>query len=74
MSTSSPRVTEVLSRMAATSRKETIAPVKRAVTSITWPMCERSEVPIATTSPVETLRGRVPPSRTDWRPTSWTTR
>ena len=28
---------------------------------MTCPMCERSLVPIATTSPVDTLRGRVPP-------------
>ena len=31
-------------------------------------------MPIATTSPVETLRDRVPPSCTAWRPTSWTVR
>ncbi len=60
--------------MTATSRKETIAPTNRADTSMTWPRWDRSLVPIATTSPVETLRGSVPPSCTAWRPTSWTVR
>ena len=74
MSTTRPRVTEVLSRITDTSRKDTMAPAKRAVTSITLPMWDRSEVPIATTSPVETLRGSVPPRWTACRPTSCTVR
>ena len=65
---------EVFSRITDTRRNDTIAPAKRAVTSMTFPMWERSLVPIATTSPVDTLRGRVPPRCTAWRPTSWTVR
>ncbi len=72
--TTSPSVTEVCSRMTETSRNETTAPAKRADTSITWPRWDRSLVPIATTSPVETWRGRLPPRRTLWRVTSWTVR
>ena len=41
---------------------------------MTWPRWERSLVPIATTSPVETLRGSVPPRCTVCRVTSWTVR
>ena len=74
ISTTRPSVTEVCSRITETTTKETIAPAKRAETSMTWPMWERSLVPMATTSPVETLRGRVPPRRVAWRVTSWTTR
>ena len=74
MRTSSPSGTEVESRMTATSRNDTMAPANRAETSMTCPMWERSLVPIATTSPVETLRGRVPPRWTAWRPTSCTVR
>ena len=74
MSTIRPSVTEVCSRMTATITKETMAPAKRALTSIRFPRCSRSQVPMATTSPVDTLRGRVPPRVTAWRPTSWTVR
>ncbi len=74
ISTTSPSVTEVWSRITATSRKETMAPENRADTSITWPRWEMSLVPIVTTSPVETLRASVPPSSTVWRPTSCTVR
>ena len=73
-STSSPSWTDVLSRIADTRRKDTIAPAKRAVTSITLPTWSRSLVPMAMTSPVLTLRGSEPPRRTVWRVTSWTTR
>ena len=64
----------VWSRITETRKNEAIAPANLAVTSMTWPMLEMSVVPIATTSPVETRRGRVPPRRTTWRPTSWTVR
>ena len=74
ISTSSPSGTEVASRIAATSTNETTAPANRAETSMTCPMLDRSLVPIATTSPVETLRGSVPPRCTVWRETSWTVR
>ena len=74
ISTTRPSVTEVWSRITETTTNETTAPAKRADTSMTWPMWERSLVPMATTSPVETLRGRVPPRRVAWRVTSWTTR
>ena len=60
--------------MTATRMKETTAPENRAVTSIAPPMWEMSLVPMATTSPVETLRGSVPPRSTAWRPVSCTTR
>ncbi len=73
-STSSPSWTDVLSRIADTRRKDTIAPAKRAVTSITLPTWSRSLVPMAMTSPVLTLRGSEPPRRTVWRVTTWTTR
>ena len=74
MRTSRPSGTDVLSRMTATSRNETIAPANRADTSITWPRLEMSLVPIATTSPVDTLRDRAPPRWVAWRPTSCTVR
>ena len=74
MSTTRPSWTEVLSRIAETRKKETIAPANRAVTSITLPMWERSVVPIAITSPVLTLRGSEPPRRTDCRVVSCTIR
>ena len=61
ISTTRPRVIEVCSRITATTTKETTAPAKRALTSITCPRWARSLVPIATTSPVETLRGSVAP-------------
>ena len=73
-STTRPRDTDVLSRIADTSRKDTMAPLNRAVTSMSWPRCERSEVPIATTSPVDTFRDRAPPRCTECRPTSCTVR
>ena len=74
ISTTSPSCTDVLSRIAETSRNDTIAPANRAVTSITLPMWERSVVPIAMTSPVLTLRGSEPPRRTDCRVVSCTIR
>ena len=67
-------MTEVCSRITETSRNDTMAPAKRAETSMTWPRWEMSLVPMATTSPVETLRGSVPPRCTVCRPTSWTVR
>ena len=72
--TTSPSVTEVCSRITATRTNETIAPLKRAVTSMTWPRWEMSLLPIATTSPVETLRESVPPRWTACRPVSWMVR
>ncbi len=62
------------SRRNATKPNEKTAPAARATTSIALPMCERSLVPIATTSPVATRLGSVAPRRTDCRVTSWTTR
>ena len=74
ISTSSPSGTDAFSRITATSRNDTIAPANRAETSMTLPMCERSVLPMAATSPVETLRGSVPPRWVAWRPTSCTVR
>ena len=73
-STTRPSGTEGCSRITATSTNETIAPANRAETSMTWPRWDRSLVPIATTSPVVTLRGRVPPRCVVCRPTSCTVR
>ena len=67
-------MTEVWSRITATITNETIAPTNRALTSIRFPRCSRSDVPIATTSPVDTFRGSAPPRVTACRPTSWTVR
>ena len=74
ISTTRPSCTDVVSRIVETSRKETMAPANRAVTSITLPMWLRSVVPMATTSPVLTLRGNEPPRRTDCLVMSCTTR
>ncbi len=73
-STTRPRVTDVCSRITDTSTNDTMAPENRAVTSMTMPTWARSLEPIATTSPVDTRRGRVPPRWMAWRPTSCTTR
>ncbi len=64
ISTTSPRVVDVLSRISATTKKETTAPAPRPMTSIELPTWARSEDPIEMTSPVETWRGSVAPSRT----------
>ncbi len=74
ISTRRPRVTEVWSRITATRTNDTMAPENRAVTSMTWPRFDRSVVPIATTSPVDTLRGSAPPRWVAWRATSCTVR
>ena len=74
ISTTRPSGTLVCSRITATRTNDTTAPANRALTSMTWPRLDRSVVPIATTSPVETLRGRVPPRRTTWREISCTVR
>ncbi len=75
ISTSRPSVTEVVQqdhRRPAGRRR----PRRRTGRSRPSPArCgTRSLVPIATTSPVDTLRGRVPPRWTVCRPTSWTMR
>jgi hypothetical protein len=73
-STIRPRVVEVSSRIAATTRNDTTAPAARAVLSIALPRWERSFVPIATTSPVATFLGRVAPRCVACRATSCTVR
>ncbi len=65
---------EVCIRITATTTNETIAPAARALTSIRLPMCARSLVPIATTSPVATFFDSVAPRWVAWRATSWTVR
>ena len=67
-------MTEVRSSRKATKTKEKRAPAARATMSIALPMCERSLVPIATTSPVATRFGSVAPRWTACRVTSCTTR
>ncbi len=63
MRTSRPRVTEVESSTMATSTTVTTLPMPRARAPGRAPMREMSDVPMATTSPVETRLGRVAPSR-----------
>ena len=67
-------MTEVCSRITATSRKDTTAPAKRAVTSITWPMWRDVVGADRDDLAGRDRRGRVAPRWTVCRATSWTVR